>query len=104
MLEMRRAALAVVLSVFLPGSAFAASPAPIKAENGMVVTAQHLASRIGLSHIKVYVAAQNVITWTRYSGYDPEVSRNGQNTLTQGIDYSVYPNNKSYQAGLSISF
>ena len=65
---------------------------------------QHLASRIGLSHIKVYVAAQNVITWTRYSGYDPEVSRNGQNTLTQGIDYSVYPNNKSYQAGLSISF
>ena len=52
MLEMRRAALAVVLSVFLPGSAFAASPAPIKAENGMVVTAQHLASRIGVEVMK----------------------------------------------------
>ncbi|MFZ5672427.1 MAG: gamma-glutamyltransferase [Pseudomonadota bacterium] len=52
MLEMRRAALAVVLSVFIPGAAFAASPAPVKAENGMVVTAQHLASRIGVEVMK----------------------------------------------------
>lgn len=63
-----------------------------------------IASRIRSSQIKVYVSAQNLLTWTRYTGFDPEVSRNEQSTLTQGIDYSVYPASKSYQAGLSISF
>ncbi len=63
-----------------------------------------VASRVRLTHIKFYIAAQNIFTWTNYSGYDPEVSRNGQNTLTQGIDYSVYPNNKSCQAGIAITF
>lgn len=52
MLERRRAAIAIVLSILVPGGAFAASPAPVKAENGMVVTAQHLASKIGVDVLK----------------------------------------------------
>jgi gamma-glutamyltranspeptidase/glutathione hydrolase len=52
MLEFRRAAILVVLSMFVSGEALAASPAPIKAENGMVVTAQHLASKIGVDVMK----------------------------------------------------
>jgi TonB-linked SusC/RagA family outer membrane protein len=63
-----------------------------------------VASKIRASHIKVYIQAQNLITWTKYTGFDPEVSRNEQSTLTQGIDYSIYPASKSYLAGLSISF
>ncbi|HTN97611.1 MAG TPA: gamma-glutamyltransferase, partial [Nordella sp.] len=49
---MRREALTVVLSILFLGEAFAASPAPVKAEHGMVVTAQHLASEIGVEVMK----------------------------------------------------
>jgi TonB-linked SusC/RagA family outer membrane protein len=63
-----------------------------------------LASKIHSSQVKVYVSAANLFTWTKYSGFDPEVSRNEQSTLSQGIDYSVYPSSKSFLAGLSISF
>ncbi|MDB5240685.1 MAG: TonB-dependent receptor plug [Spirosoma sp.] len=62
-----------------------------------------IASKIRSSQIKVYVTAQNLFTWTRYSGYDPEVSRYEQSTLNLGIDYSVYPSSKAYLAGLIIS-
>jgi TonB-linked SusC/RagA family outer membrane protein len=63
-----------------------------------------IASKIHSSQIKVYVSAANLATWTKYTGFDPEVSRNEQSTLGQGIDYSVYPSSKSFLAGLSISF
>ncbi len=63
-----------------------------------------IASKIKSSQVKIYVSAQNLFTWTKYTGFDPEVSRNEQSTLAQGIDYSVYPSSKSYLAGLSISF
>ncbi|MCE7065917.1 TonB-dependent receptor [Dyadobacter sp. CY326] len=63
-----------------------------------------LASKIHSSQVKVYVSAANLLTWTKYSGFDPEVSRNEQSTLNQGIDYSIYPSSKSFLAGLSISF
>lgn len=63
-----------------------------------------IAAKIRSSQIKVYISAQNLITWTKYTGFDPEVSRNEQSTLTQGIDYSIYPASRSYLAGLSISF
>jgi gamma-glutamyltranspeptidase/glutathione hydrolase len=52
MLKMRREAIAAVLSVLFLGDAFAASPAPVKAENGMVVTGQHFASKIGVEVMK----------------------------------------------------
>ncbi len=60
--------------------------------------------RLGLTNLRLYVQAQNALTWTNYSGFDPEVSRNGQNLINKGIDNSVYPNAKSWQAGLSLSF
>ncbi len=63
-----------------------------------------LASRIHASQIKVYVSAANLLTFTKYTGFDPEVSRNEQSTLSQGIDYSAYPGSKSFLGGLSISF
>ncbi|MBO9611584.1 MAG: TonB-dependent receptor [Dyadobacter sp.] len=63
-----------------------------------------IAAKIHASQIKVYVSAANLLTWTKYTGFDPEVSRNEQSTLTQGIDYSVYPGSKSFLGGLSISF
>lgn len=63
-----------------------------------------IASKIHSSQIKIYVSGANLVTWTKYTGFDPEVSRNEQSTLNQGIDYSVYPSSKSFLAGLTISF
>lgn len=63
-----------------------------------------LLSKIRIENLRVYVSAQNPVTWTDYTGYDPEVSLNGQSLINKGVDSGVYPNNKSYQVGLSLSF
>jgi TonB-dependent starch-binding outer membrane protein SusC len=65
-----------------------------------------------VSNFKIYVSAQNLLTITNYKGYDPEVGNRtptnvgattGSN-LTNGIDYAVYPQPKSYNIGIQASF
>jgi hypothetical protein len=60
-------------------------------------------SKIRIKYARVYVSAQNWFTWTNYTGFDPEVSRNGQDVLNSGIDNGVYPTAKTILGGLSIS-
>lgn len=60
--------------------------------------------RIKLSSAKLYISGQNLLTITDYSGYDPEVSRFGQDNLSQGVDYGSYPTAKMYLVGLNIGF
>jgi hypothetical protein len=52
---------------------------------------------------QVYFSAQNLYTWTNYSGYDPEVSVIS-NALAPGIDFSSYPRNRTYTAGFNFTF
>lgn len=61
-------------------------------------------SHCRISQLRFYVTAQNWITWTKYTGYDPEVSRNEQTTLTQGVDNGVYPASKTFLGGLTLTF
>ncbi len=63
-----------------------------------------LLGRLGLSGAKVYVAAQNFITLTKYTGYDPEVNRYGSSSLSQGLDYGAYPAAKTVLVGLNLKF
>lgn len=51
--------------------------------------------------LRLYVSAQNVWTWTGYSGYDPEVSTRNS-AMTRGFDYSSYPRSRSYTFGLKL--
>ena len=53
--------------------------------------------------LRIYVSAQNLVTWTDYSGYNPEVS-NRTSALTPGEDYGTYPLAKTYMVGLNITF
>jgi hypothetical protein len=54
---------------------------------------------------RVYVSAQNILTFTNYSGYDPEVgNRTPNNSLTNGIDYFSYPQPKSFQIGIQAGY
>ncbi|TLU96963.1 TonB-dependent receptor [Dyadobacter sediminis] len=57
-----------------------------------------------LQGIRFYVSAQNYLTWTKYSGYDPEVNRFGQDSRSQGFDYASYPAAKTLIFGLNIGF
>lgn len=54
---------------------------------------------------RVYVSAQNILTFTKYSGYDPEVgNRTPSASLTNGIDFAVYPQPKAFQVGVQVGF
>lgn len=54
---------------------------------------------------RIYVSAQNILTFTKYKGYDPEVgNRTPSSSLTNGIDFAVYPQPKSFQAGIQANF
>lgn len=63
-----------------------------------------LSSKIRTKSIKLYVSAENLITWTKYTGYDPEVSSYEQNNLYPGIDFGAYPNSKTFITGLNVTF
>lgn len=63
----------------------------------------NLVKKLGLTKTRIYMSAQNLHTWTKYSGYDPEVSiRNS--ALMRGFDYSAYPKAKTYTIGLDLTF
>ena len=59
---------------------------------------------IGIKTARVYMAAQNPFTITHYKGYDPEVSRFGTTSISQGMDYGGYPSAKSFLLGLNFNF
>ncbi|NID09201.1 SusC/RagA family TonB-linked outer membrane protein [Fibrivirga algicola] len=61
-----------------------------------VSTAAHLRS------VRLYVSAQNWLTVTKYTGYDPEVSAFGQDNLSIGVDRGSYPVAKTFTFGLNI--
>lgn len=62
-----------------------------------------LLNKIKLKTFRVYVSAQNLLTFTDYQGYDPEVSRFGNSPLRPGFDYSVYPRSRTITFGANIS-
>lgn len=61
-------------------------------------------SKLKVQSIRVYASLQNFVTWTNYSGFDPEVNRFGQDNRSQGFDYSSYPAAKTVFFGLNVSF
>ncbi|MFK7953479.1 MAG: SusC/RagA family TonB-linked outer membrane protein [Ekhidna sp.] len=63
-----------------------------------------LVSKIGLTSFKIYVTGENLLTFTSYSGFDPEVNAFGPSNTAQGIDYGTYPQTRSFIAGLNITF
>lgn len=54
--------------------------------------------------VKVYLSLQNWLTVTSYKGYDPEVSRFGNTSFNQGMDYGAYPASKTVLFGLNVKF
>jgi TonB-linked SusC/RagA family outer membrane protein len=64
-----------------------------------------LISKIGVSRLATYITAINLLTFTKYTGYDPEVSSfNAGGAGGLGIDLSNYPTAKSFMFGLNLTF
>ncbi|GAB4043362.1 TonB-dependent receptor [Spirosoma litoris] len=53
---------------------------------------------------RVYISGQNLLTFTNYSGYDPEVNSSFTSNTTYGIDNFAYPASRTYTLGGTISF
>jgi TonB-linked SusC/RagA family outer membrane protein len=54
--------------------------------------------------IKLSVSAQNILTFTKYKGYDPEISSSIGSDTSSGMDWFAYPNPKSISFGLSLTY
>lgn len=50
----------------------------------------------------IYVTAQNLYTFTKYTGFDPEVNSFGASNLSLNTDYNAYPNVRTFIVGLKI--
>lgn len=59
--------------------------------------------KIHIQRIRIYATAQNLLTFTKYTGYDPEVSY-FNSLITPGTDLGGYPRSKVYTFGLNVTF
>lgn len=63
-----------------------------------------LSQRAAIKSLRVYATGQNLITWTNYLGYDPEVSADPFSSTGLGRDFGVYPQSRTYTVGLNATF
>ena len=86
-----------------PSSYFVEDGSYLKLRNiqiGFTLPSRHV-DRVGLSKLRLYVNANNLLTFTKYSGLDPEIA--GSNT-SRGVDYGLYPQVRTISAGLEAQF
>ncbi|GAA4833037.1 TonB-dependent receptor [Algivirga pacifica] len=60
-----------------------------------------LVKKAGMQRVRVYASAQNLLTFTNYSGLDPEISGGA---LSTGLDYGTYPQARTMMFGANIAF
>lgn len=63
---------------------------------------QNLTRKIGVQKFRAFVAVENLATWTKYHGYDPEISSGSEKS--SGVDFGVYPQARTWTIGFNIEF
>lgn len=64
-----------------------------------------LLSKVKISNVRLYVTGQNLLTFTKYSGWDPEVNADDiVSNIALGYDFYTTPQAKTIMGGLNISF
>ena len=61
-------------------------------------------TQLGISRLQPYISASNLLTWTNYTGMDPEVNQWGNSGAVQGIDWGTYPHSRSIVVGVNLEF
>jgi len=66
---------------------------------------QSISKKLLMSSLRVYITGQNLLTFTKYSGSDPEIGQiSSTNTLSRGVDIGTYPQAQTITAGVNITF
>jgi len=88
-------------------------PSSFNLENGSFIRLKEatLSYRVPANYLKglfihsasAYISGTNLLTWGKYSGYDPEVN-SSTNPFVQGVDNGAFPKSRSYNLGLRIQF
>ena len=63
---------------------------------------------LGISSVRIYVSGQNLLTFTKYTGLDPEQYQNTDNAAdgprAVGIDWGTYPSARTLTVGVNANF
>lgn len=65
---------------------------------------KRLLSKMRLQQARLYVSGQNLFTFTKYKGFDPEVGYGYESSWASGIDLGTYPSAQVFMVGLSIKY
>lgn len=63
-----------------------------------------LLEKAKIKSVKVYASVQNLYTFTKYSGMDPEVNYYGASNVVLGTDFFTYPQSRTIMFGLNLGF
>jgi hypothetical protein len=63
-----------------------------------------LAQKVRMTNAQFFVNVQNVLTFTNYSGLDPQIGAFNQSSLQQNVDMGRYPSPRVYTFGVNIDF
>jgi TonB-dependent starch-binding outer membrane protein SusC len=63
---------------------------------------ESIRERLHVTNFRVYVASQNLATFTNYSGFSPEI--NNGDAFGQGIEFNPYPTTRTYTLGVNLTF
>ncbi|MFM2267428.1 MAG: hypothetical protein RL757_869 [Bacteroidota bacterium] len=66
---------------------------------GYTIPQNSISNKVGLSRLRFYVSGNNLMTFTKYTGYDPEIGGG-----SFGVDRGFYPQARSFMFGLSAAF
>ena len=96
--------------VLVPSDLFIEDGSYLRLKNIQIGYTFSIASlqKLKVQRLHVYLAATNLLTFTKYSGFDPEVNEaisNGQpNLLERGFDRGTYPQSRMYSIGVNLAF
>lgn len=72
---------------------------------------KNIISKLNMSRLYIYISSENLLTFTKYSGFDPEVSvyslggwSNTEKNIAPGVDYGTYPQSREFLVGLNVTF
>lgn len=66
-----------------------------------------LAKKISAQRVRIYLSGQNLHTFTKYKGFNPEIGKlteGARSSLTKGIDFAMYPLPRTIEAGIQVDF
>lgn len=63
---------------------------------------KQVSTAVGITKLRVYLSGQNPLTFTKYTGYDPEIG--GNNVAQRGLDTSRFPLTSLYSLGVNVAF